>query len=134
MPRVITKEPTRRLRWIQSRLAYLALIAFMAFFAYTFLQKSREIKGLAQQEAALRAANAQVSADNARVARNIVYYRTLGYVEERVRSDLAWSKPGELILQSGPRWQQVPTVRRAPSRPAPQPEPVWQQWLDVFVR
>jgi cell division protein FtsB len=134
MPRVVTKEPSRRLRWIRSRLAYLALVAFMVFFAYSFLQKTKEIKGLAEQESALRAANAQLISDNARVARNIVYFRTLAYVEERARSDVGLSKPGELIIQSNPRWQQVPAVRAAPPRPTPTPEPAWRQWLDVFTR
>lgn len=134
MPQVVTRESPHRLRWIQTRLAYLVLLAFMAFFAYTFLQKSREIKGLAQQEAALRAANAQLSADNARVTKNIAYYRTLAYVEERARSDLGWSKPGEVIVQASPRWQPAPVVQRAPTRRPLPPQPVWQQWLDVFLK
>lgn len=134
MPRVLTNDASYRLRWIRSRLAYLALIAFMVFFAYSFLQKTKEIKGLAQQENALRASNAQLSAENAQVARSIGYYRTLGYVEERARSDLGWSKPGEFIVQSNPQWQQAPAVRRAPARPPAPSQPIWQQWLDAFTR
>jgi cell division protein FtsB len=134
MPPTVSKEPHSRLRWLRSRLAYLAVIAFMVFFAYSYLQKTKDIKALAQQESALRAANAAVSADNARVSQSIAYYQSLAYVEERARSDLGWTKSGEFIVQSNPRWQQVPTVRAAPPRPTATPEAVWQQWVDVFTR
>jgi hypothetical protein len=106
----------------------------MVFFAYTFLQKTKEIKALAEQESALRAANAQLSAENDTVARDIGYYRTLSYVEARARSDLGLSKPGEFIILSNPRWQRIVTVRAAPPRPALPPEPTWQQWLDAFTK
>lgn len=137
MPAVTKRSaqpPIIRGRRLRFHPGYLIVLAFMGFFAYSYLHKTREIQSLARQEAALRYANQRTSADSVREQARIAFFRTLPYVEGIARADLGYTKPGEVAVQSQPSVQPVAVVRAAPSRPAPPPEPSWKQWWDVFSR
>ncbi|GAC1398799.1 MAG: hypothetical protein NVSMB52_12370 [Chloroflexota bacterium] len=114
------------------RFAYVALLVGMAFFTYKFVQKTQEVRRLAQQEAAMRAQNQSIAAENARIQRSIKYYRTPQYVEETARAILGYTKPGETPVQSQPLTGTIPRVRVAPPRPVGPPAPAWKQWWKAF--
>lgn len=120
------------LRRLRVRLAYLLLVVIMAFFAYSFWEKSQEVKQLTAQEVALQQENAQTRADNQRVRALIAWYKTPQYVEETARADLGYTMPGEVPVQARPIVQRAPVIRAAPPTPVPTPAPTWQQWWDVF--
>jgi cell division protein FtsB len=134
MHQIARKIPAadNRFRWLRLRLAYLLLLVIMGFFGYSFWQKTREIKQLTGQAAALQFQNQQTRANNARVRRAIAYYRTPQYVEETARADLGYTMPGEVSVQSQPITQRIPTIRRAPPPLPPTPKPTWQQWWAIF--
>lgn len=137
MPAMIkssTGPPAERGRRSRFRPAYLLLLVCMSFFAYQYLQKTREMKNLAREEAALRSTNQQISASNATVRRQIAYYRTRDYVEQAARAQYGFAMPGETLVQSQPVVRRVAVVRAAPPRPALPPLPTWQQWWNVFSR
>jgi cell division protein FtsB len=122
-------------KWLRFRLAYVILFAFLALFSYKFLEKTRQIRNLARQEAALRWQNQQTARENAALERAIRYYRTPAYVEEQARAIYGDSNPGDILVQSQPVTQgPAPAVRAAPrmSVPAAPPEPTWKQWWQAF--
>lgn len=116
-----------RLRW-----EYAVLVLALAFFAYKFLEKTQQIQQWQQQRAALQYENQQTAADNARVRRDIRYYRTSGYVEDAGRAELGFVRPGEIAIQPSVHHPPVAKVQKAPVMlPAP-PPPTWQQWWHAF--
>jgi cell division protein FtsB len=126
-------DDTAKRRRLRVRPAYLVLAVFLALFAYKFLQKTREIRGLARQEAALRWQNQQTARQNAALQRAILYDRTMPYVEDQAREIFWYSKPGDILVGSVPTFLQPrPMVRVAPPRPAAPPEPTWKQWWKAF--
>jgi hypothetical protein len=106
----------------------------MVLFAYAFIQKTREVRRLAAQEAALYNANQQTAADNVQVQRAIRYYKTSAYIEEEARVTLGYTRPGEVAVMSTPRYR--PVVHAPPLVPRVQtpPEPTWKQWWRSFFR
>lgn len=121
---------TRRRRRI--RPAYILLLVVMAFFAYKFLQKTQEVRRLAQQEAGMRDQNNRLAARNARIRSQIQYYKTPQYVEDTARAILGLTKPGETAIQLVPAHRSLARVGPAPARPALPPEPAWKQWWHAF--
>lgn len=111
---------------------YLLLAAFLAFFAWKYLEKTREIQGLARQAAGLQAVNGQTLADNRRTRRLINQYRNPRYLEDMARSMLGYTLPGETPVQVIPRFQRAPVVRAAPTVPTMPSPPAWRQWWKAF--
>ena len=126
-----TGAPEERKRF-RLRLAYVILAIAMALFAYKFLEKTKEIRGLAQQAAALRYQNQQTARQNASLQRSIKNYRTPQYVENEARAVFGYTLPGDVAIESQPIPRPVVTARAAPPRPAPPPLPIWEQWWKVF--
>lgn len=125
-------EPRRGWRSVRFRLAYLLLAVFMGLFAYTFLQKTAQIRRLNQVESALSYANQQMAATNAHEQRVIAYDRTPQYVEQAARSEVGYTKPGEIPVQTTLMHPRVLAVRAAPRREATGPQSSWRQWLQAF--
>jgi cell division protein FtsB len=121
-------KPRRRPRF---RLIYILVLAGMVLFAYQFLQKTREINRLRAQENALQYQNELIAQDNARLQRDIRWYRQPAYVEEAARNILGYTLPGEVVVESNPVHARPITRRIPPARPFTA-SPIWQQWWKAF--
>ena len=91
--------------WLR-RAAAAALLAFalatIPYYVYARSGLARTI-GLRRDLAALQARNADLRAENARLAREAQALRSdLGAVESVARRDLGWVRPGEIIFQFEP--------------------------------
>lgn len=119
-------------RRFKIRPEYVILLLAMAFFTYKFLQKTQEVRGLAQQEAAMRYQNNQLAERNAAIRRQIQYYETSQYIEDTARGILGYTKPGETSIQSDPVFQAVPREGPGPARSQTPPVPPWKRWWHAF--
>jgi cell division protein FtsB len=122
-----TRIPRLPFHW-----SYLLLAAFLVFFSWKYLEKTREVRSLANQEAALQYSNQQVQDDNMRIQQTIARARTMQYVEDAARHNFNYTMPGETLVQPNPIYQRAPVVRRAPPRPATPLPPTWRQWWNSF--
>lgn len=120
------------LRRVRIRPAYILLALLMGLFAFKFIEKTQETKGLAAREAALRQQNLALQADSARVKNDIAHYRSPQYVEEEARAAFGYTKPGDTAIQIQPVPPRVVQVRAGPPQPAAPPEPAWKQWWQSF--
>lgn len=123
-----TEAPRRQLRF---RPIYLLVVIVMGLFAYAYLQKTREIRRLAGEEAAMQAHNQQIAAENRRVATFIQYAQTDPYIEENARA-VGYTKPSEVLVESQPVAASGVSVRAAPPLPPLPPQPSWKQWWNAF--
>jgi cell division protein FtsB len=123
---------TEKRRRIGFHPLYLLLVLGMAFFAYQFIQKTREIQRLQAEAAALQYQNQRISSDNQHIQRSLGYYRTSQYVQNAARAVFGYTMPGDVAIMSRPVHQQIPVVRAAPPAPAAPPSPTWKQWWQAF--
>lgn len=126
-----TKAATR-VRRLPFHWSYLLLAAFLAFFAWKYIEKTHEVQGLARQEAALRYATQQVITDNVRTRHAIADARTMQYVQDTARASLGYTMPGETSVEVSPRLERRVIRRVAPARPAAPLAPSWRQWWNTF--
>lgn len=119
-------------RHFRFRPAYVLLVILLGLFAFQFLRKDQEVRALDQQAAALRYANQQTAADNARTARAIRWYHNPQYIEEAARAIFGYTMPGETAVISRPRHVRTLQVQAAPRVPATPPSPSWQEWWHAF--
>lgn len=113
------------------RPAYIILVLIMGFFAYKFVEKTRELQQLNREAAVLRSANQQTLSENHRLQRDITYYHTEAYVEEQARATLGYEKPGDTPIITTPRYLKAPVAQDAAYRAVPS-RPTWQEWWDSF--
>jgi len=114
------------------RLPYILLLALMALFAYKFVEKTRDVQGLAAEANALRVENQQFQQQNTRIKQKLPYYQSNAYVIEAARGLLGYALPGDTLVQTNPVQQRVIPVHRAAPPPPSTAKPIWQQWWDSF--
>jgi cell division protein FtsB len=130
----VASQKAEKPRHFKIRPAYVILGLLMALFAFKFIEKTREIRHLQREEAALVYENRVTAQQNAALRRNIVYYRSTQYMENQARLLLGYTNPGEVPIQSKPSYPRFVAVRRALPPPASPSVPVWKQWWSVFFR
>jgi cell division protein FtsB len=125
------RQPERGSRRIRIRPAYIVLLIAMGFFAFKFIEKTRELQQLNQQATALRLANEQTMRDNTRIGNDIKYYRTPRYIEEQARALFGYTEPGDVPIMTKPVVARPAAPDHAEYRAAPA-APSWQEWWDSF--
>lgn len=131
-PRAQSTKSTTPARLLPFHWSYFLLAAFLAFFAWKYIEKTHEVQGLARQEAALRYENQQVLTDNIRTRHAIANASTMQYVQDTARASLGYTMPGETSVEVTPRVQHRVARTLTPTRPAAPPAPSWQQWWNSF--
>lgn len=131
-PQPTAAQTAKGWRLLPFHWSYILLAAFLVFFAWKYLEKTREVQGLARQEAALRLANRQIENNNIQTQRSINQFHKLSYVEDQARSQLDYTLPGEAPVIVSAHVARHPEFRAAPPRPAAPPAPTWRQWWTTF--
>jgi cell division protein FtsB len=133
MARTVKRKPEahERSRRMKIRPAYVVLLIVMGFFAFKFVEKTRELQQLTRQATLLRAENQKTMRDNARIKRDINYFKTTQYVEQQARALFGYTRPGDVAIVTKPAVRQAPVLRHAAYRAAPA-TPTWKEWWDSF--
>jgi len=128
MTTVYTRRPTPRgePRRLRARLPYVLLAACMALFAYAFIQRLQEVRGLQAQQAALQVQNRAIQQRVQALRRQVRYEHTSAFIMSAARSTFGYTLPNEVSLNAATH-RQVVRVQAAPAV-TPTPGPSWQAW------
>jgi|SRR5579884_1156226 len=115
-----------------ARLPYIVLVGCMALFAYAFIQRVQEVRGLQADQAALQLQNKQTEQRIKALRRTVRYERTAAYIMNAARSTWGYTLPNEVSINANPHYLH-PQVRAAPA-PTPTPGPSWKVWWESLTR
>jgi cell division protein FtsB len=127
----VQQSPVARRGWKRIRIPYILVILVMGLFAYSFLQRTQEIRRLNGEKIALQYQIEQTRLDDAQVRQDIRWYRQPAYIQEAARSLLSYTMPGDVPVEVQTSWQKVAPRISRPVSPVSQP-PVWRQWWESF--